>query len=223
MTITVVLSTIATILYFPKIPTYNICSDEVAWNSIIKGLTSLKMKASFEVLMSVENDNRLDIVLEDFVGKMKHDGNDAGTWSFPTTTIGATSITDTMLTITLIPSDKWQAISIISDYYKDELEFFVDVTGLVKIKGIGFTIPVQENDIYVKVNDPDMKDRHLCACPEWKDLAPTASPVVSSFEEAVADPASLHRAVDLAKLSLSLPVTETSQEEEGDGVKLAIH
>ena len=101
----------------------------------------------------------------------------------------------------------------------------LDVTGLVKIKGIGFTIPVQENDIYVKVNDPDMKDRHLCACPEWKDLTPSASPVVS-FEEAVVDPASVHRAVDLAKLSLSLPMSETSEEEgedEGDGVQLAIH
>ena len=56
-------------------------------------------------------------------------------------------------------------------------------------------------------------------------VTPSASPVVS-FEEAVADPASFHRAVDLAKLSLSLPMSEASQEEgedEGDGVQLAIH
>ena len=34
------------IYFFPKTPLYNVCSDEIAWRSIIDGMTSLKMKVS---------------------------------------------------------------------------------------------------------------------------------------------------------------------------------
>ena len=65
----------------------------------------------------------------------------------------------------------------------------VDVQGSVRVPGIFYSIPVKMNDILVKVNDPDNKDRHLCACPEWKDLSPTTAPVLS-FEAAVIEPVS---------------------------------
>jgi hypothetical protein len=174
------------IIYFPKAPEYNVCSDEFAWTSIIKGLTSLKMEASFEILMSVKNENRLDVALEGFGGKFKHDGEDIGTFSLPRTIVEATSITDMLVTCTVVP-DRWEALGLISDYWKGQLEFLVDVSGSVKIKGIGFSIPIKVSDVLVKVNDPDMDDRHLCACPQWKDLVPTASPKLT-FEEAILDP-----------------------------------
>lgn len=185
----VIMFAAAAVLLFPKAPEYNVCSDELAWKSIIAGLTSLKMEASFEMLISVKNENRLDVALENFGGKFKHDGDDIGTFSLDTTIVEATSITDMLVTCTVVP-DKWEALGLVSDYYKGQLELLVDVSGSVKIKGIGFSIPVKIDDILVKVNDPSLDDRHLCHCPQWKDLYPTASPVLS-FEEAVRDPVEL--------------------------------
>lgn len=191
----IVFFTSAGVIYFPKAPEYNVCSDQFAWESIIAGLTSLKMEASFEILMSVKNENRLDVALEGFGGKFKHDGEDIGTFSLPRTIVEATSITDLLVTCTVVP-DRWEALGLISDYWKGKLEFLVDVTGSVKVKGIGFRFPIKVSDVLVKVNDPSMDDRHLCACQTWKDLVPTASPRLS-FEEAVMDPVNVNLALPL--------------------------
>lgn len=190
----VILFTTGGILYFPKPPEYNVCSDQFAWKSIIEGLTSLKMQGSFEILMSVKNENRLDVALEGFGGTFKHDGEDIGTFSLSRTIVQATSVTDLLVTCTVVP-DRWEALGLISDYWKGKLALLVDVNGSVRIKGIGFKIPVKVSDVLVKVNDPDMKDRHLCACPMWKDLTPTASPKLS-FEEAVESPVKQGISVD---------------------------
>mmetsp|Transcript_8229 Transcript_8229/g.12641 ORF Transcript_8229/g.12641 Transcript_8229/m.12641 type:complete len:603 (+) Transcript_8229:83-1891(+) len=188
--------TTASIAYFPKAPEYNVCSDEFAWSSIIKGLTSLKMEASFEILISVKNKNRFDMALEGFGGKFKHDGEDIGTFSFPRTIVEGTSITDLLITCTVVPG-RWKALGLIADYWKGDLSVIVDANGSVKVHGIGLSFPVKVSDALVKVTDPDMDDRHLCACPEWKDLVPTASPGLS-FEEAVMDPATIHRNLPIA-------------------------
>lgn len=202
--------TAASVIYFPKAPEYNVCSDEFAWRSIIEGLTSLKMEASFEILMSVKNENRVEVALEGFGGKFKHDGQDIGTFSLPRTIVAATSITDLLVTCTVVP-DRWEALGIISDYWKGKLAVLVDVTGSVKVKGIGFTFPIKVTDVLVKVNDPDMDDRHLCACPEWKDLVPTASPRLS-FEEAVMEPVDVK--LDASPMSLPMPSLSLSKEGE---------
>jgi len=180
----------SSILLFPKVPEVNVCSDEFAWKSIIDGLTSLKMEGSFQILASVENKNKLDIALEGIAGKFKHDAEEVGTFEIERTIVAASSISDVMVTCTVVP-DKWEALGLIADYYKDKLEFLVDISGSVRIKGIGFAIPINLTDILVKANKTvKKKDRHLCACPQWKDLSPTASPVLS-FEEAVSDPITL--------------------------------
>lgn len=174
------------VLFFPKAPQYNICNDEFAWKSIIDSFTHLNMEASFEVLMSVENRNRLDVTLDGFGGTFSHEGENVGTWTLRKSVIQAMSITDVMLTCTVAP-DRWEALGLISDFYRGRLMVMVDVQGSVRVPGIFYSIPVKMNDILVKVNDPDNKDRHLCACPEWKDLSPTSAPV-PSFETAIIEP-----------------------------------
>ncbi len=177
----------ATIYYFPKVPEFNVCSDEFAWNSIMDSITSLKMEASFEVLSSVKNTNHLDIILDGVGGSFRHNGEDIGTFSMKTTLIEADSITDVLVTCSVRP-DRWEALGLISDYYRNKLEFLIDVSGNVKVKGIGYSIPISMKDMLIQVNDKDMDDRHLCHCPEWKDLYPTPSPVFGlgkSFEEQV--------------------------------------
>jgi len=49
----------------------------------------------------------------------------------------------------------------------------MSVNGAVKVTGIYYSFPVKVTDVIVRVNDPSKSDRHLCACPEWKDLRPT--------------------------------------------------
>jgi hypothetical protein len=176
------------IVFFPKTPQYNVCNDEFAWKSIIDSFAHLNMEASFEVLMSVENRNRLDVTLDGFGGTFSHEGENVGTWTLRKSVIRAMSITDVMLTCTVAP-DRWEALGLISDFYRGRLMVMVDVQGSVRVPGIFYSIPVKMNDILVKVNDPDNKDRHLCACPEWKDLSPTTAPVLS-FEAAVIEPVS---------------------------------
>ena len=53
-----------------SIPQSNVCSDEFAWDSIIKSLTSLKVEASFDILAysSVKNENHTGIVLDGIGG-----------------------------------------------------------------------------------------------------------------------------------------------------------
>lgn len=173
--ITLLLS-ISSIIFFPRAPQFNVCSNEFAWKSIVDAITSLKLEASFEILVSVENKNKLDISVENLEGKFRYDGEDVGTFTMKRVIIQATTITDAVITCTVVPS-KWDALGIISDYYKSKLTFMADLAGMVKIRGIALSIPMRVTNFLVKVNDPEMKDRHLCACPEWKDLAPTSSPV----------------------------------------------
>jgi len=188
--VTTLLFATSCILFFPKAPTYNVCSDEFAWKSIIDGLTSLKVEGSFELLISIENKNRLDIALEGVGGTFRHDDEEVGTFAMKRSIIQASSITDVLVTCTVVPS-RWEALGLISDYYKGKLVFVADATGIVKIRGIAISIPVKIDDVLIKVNDPDMKDRHLCACPEWKDVKPTGFGIVRPalpFNEAVRDP-----------------------------------
>lgn len=175
----------SSIIFFPKVPDWNVCSDEFAWQSIISGLTSLKVEASFEILMSVENRNRLDIALEGVSGDFSYDGEQVGTFTVKRTIVQATSITDAVITCTVTPT-RWEALGLISDYYKGKLVLMANVSGVVRIRGIGITLPVKISDVLIPVNDQASKDRHLCACPEWKDVKPTISPL--PFKAAIQEP-----------------------------------
>ena len=180
-----ILFTFGSIYYYPKVPQFNVCSDQFAWNSIIKSLTSLKVEASFDILASVKNENHIGIVLDGIGGSFRHNNEEVGFFSMKTTTIEADSITDLLVTCTVKP-DKWDILGLVADYYRGKLELLVDLHGSAKVKQIGFTIPISVKDFLVPVNEPDEDDRHLCHCPEWKDLTPTASPKLS-FEEAMMD------------------------------------
>lgn len=177
-----ILLSFGSIYYFPKVPEFNVCSDEFAWKSIIDGMTSLKVEASFEVLASIQNRNHLGITLEGVGGKFTHDGEDIGTFTMGKTIIAPSSISDVLMTCTVTP-DRWETLGLISDYYKGNLQFLIDVNGSVKISGIQYSFPIVVRDVLVKVNDSAPDDRHLCQCPQWKDLYPTQSPL--SFMEAM--------------------------------------
>eukprot|EP00550_Attheya_septentrionalis_P001184 CAMPEP_0198282462 /NCGR_PEP_ID=MMETSP1449-20131203/2271_1 /TAXON_ID=420275 /ORGANISM="Attheya septentrionalis, Strain CCMP2084" /LENGTH=651 /DNA_ID=CAMNT_0043978727 /DNA_START=149 /DNA_END=2104 /DNA_ORIENTATION=+ len=162
--------------YFPKIPDYNVCSDGLAWKSIVDSLTSLKVEASFEILVSVENPNHLDIVLDLGKGTFYHADAFVGTFSIPTSTIAAMSISDVLIVATFSP-DRWEALSLTSEYYKGTLKFLVNSQATVRIPSLAnYAFESKISNMIVQVNDPKLDDRHLCACPQWKDFKNHSQP-----------------------------------------------
>ena len=171
-----VLLLISSLYYYPKIPEMNVCSDELAWNSIIDGMTSLKMEASFEILLSLSNTNYLNIQLDEVSGLFTHDGQQVGTLSLKNKPIvRSRSITDILITCTVVP-EKWEAWGIIKEYYMETLILHLDLHIAITLPKIGIHLPSYKiTDYVVNVNDPE--DRHLCVCPQWKEVK-TKPPII---------------------------------------------
>lgn len=168
--IVVVFSVIATVAYFPKAPELNMCSNSVAWKKIVDGLTSLKLAADLKLLMSVYNPNHLDLVLDSVSGHFDHDGSRVGTFSVPPSDIKSQSITDILVDTTFAP-DKWQALALSAEYYKGtlKLELGLEVKGRIpSLWNYSFAHTV--DNLLIHVDDPRFRNRHLCACPSWKDV-----------------------------------------------------
>ena len=154
------------IVYSPRRPDMNVCSDAVAWKSIVDGMTSFKAQASFQILMSVQNPNRFDVVLDMASGCFMHDGAQVGTFTVPRTSIQSMAITDLLVSVTFTP-DKWEALQLTAEYYKGTLTFLVDMAAAVQIPALAnFTYDFEVNNYKVLAADPKLQDRHLCYCPD---------------------------------------------------------
>ena len=164
----IVLTAAGFIAFYPQYPEYNVCSDEMDWKSIVDGMTSIKMEASFQVLISVENRNKLDAVIDQGSGSFKHDGVHVGTFEMPAgVTLQRMAITDYLVNINITP-DKWQALELTSEYYKGTLKFLVEAEIDITIPALGgYTFQSNISNYMIHVGDA-MSDRHLCACQSWK-------------------------------------------------------
>jgi len=154
--------------YAPRHPQYNVCTNELAWKSIVEGMASLKMSASFDLLISVYNPNRFEVDLSDGHGQFHHDGEYVGSFDIPEGKVSEKAISDIVVKVTFTP-DKWSALSLTSEYYQGKLKFLIGGHARVKIPGLGnYQFDAKFDDIHVNVNDPSLDDTHLCACPGWK-------------------------------------------------------
>ncbi|KAL3779522.1 hypothetical protein ACHAWO_007997 [Cyclotella atomus] len=173
--ITTLVLAITALSYAPRHPEYNVCTDRVAWKSIVEGMTALKMSASFDLLISVYNPNRWEVDLSNGAGQFQHDGEYVGSFTIPAGRISPQAISDIVVKVTLTP-DKWSALSLTSEYYQGKLKFVVAGHSHVKIPGLGnYQFDAKFEDIEVNVNDPAMDDTHLCACPGWKKPGPNST------------------------------------------------
>jgi len=165
------------IVYAPRRPDINVCSDALAWKSIVDGMTSLKMQASFQLLMSVQNPNRFEVVLDMASGSFMHDGAQVGTFTVPRTSIQSMAITDLLVSVTFTP-DKWEALQLTAEYYKGTLTFLVDMAAAVQIPALAnFTYDFKVDNYKVLAADPKLQDRHLCYCPEKNGQGFVESPL----------------------------------------------
>ena len=160
---------LGSIRYFPKVPQYNICNDSLAWKSLVDSMTSMKVDADIEILMSIMNPNHFDVALDMSKGTFYHDGAFVGTFEIPPANIKAMSITDMMILAKFTP-EKWEALSLTAEYYRGTLALDVDSQASIRVPALGnYTYEAKVTNMRVHVNDPTMMDRHLCACPQSKD------------------------------------------------------
>lgn len=154
--------------YSPRQPEYNVCTNELAWKSIVEGMASIKMSASFDLLISVYNPNRFEVDLRDGHGQFKHYDQYVGSFDIPEGKITARAISDIVVKVTFTP-DKWDALSLTAEYYEGKLKLVLGGHAMVTIPALGnYKFDAKFDDIHVNVNDPSLDDTHLCACPGWK-------------------------------------------------------
>jgi len=166
--LTTILLYIVGMSYAPREPKYNVCTNQLAWKSIVEGMASLKMSASFDLLISIYNPNRFEVDLTNGHGQFHHDGEYVGSFEIPEGKISGKAISDIIVKTTFTP-DKWSALSLTSEFYRGSLKFLVGGHAHVKIPGLGnYQFDAKFDDIHVNVNDPSLDDTHLCACPGWK-------------------------------------------------------
>ena len=166
--ITTVILFIEGMSYAPREPQYNVCTNELAWKSIVEGMASLKMSASFDLLISVYNPNRFEVDLSNGHGQFHHDDQYVGSFDIPEGRITEKAISDIVVKVTFTP-DKWSALSLTSEYYQGNLKFVLNGHAHVTIPALGnYQFDAKFDDIHVNVNDPSLDDTHLCACPGWK-------------------------------------------------------
>ncbi len=173
--ITIVLTVILFVVgmsYAPRQPQYNVCTNQLGWKSIIEGMASLKVSASFDLLISVYNPNRVEVDLKNGAGQFHYDGEYVGSFEIPEGKIAEEAISDIIVKVTFTP-DKWQALALTSEYYRGTLRFIVGGHAHVAVPALGnYSFEAKFDDIEVNPNDPSLDDTHLCACPGWKKPGP---------------------------------------------------
>lgn len=160
------------LFYLPKIPVYNVCSNELDWTSIVDGMTSGKIESSFQILFSIYNPNRFDVNINLGSGTFTHDGTYIGRFEIPPQTIVVQqSISDLLLTVTLTP-DKWEALALTVEYYKGTLTFQIAMSISISLPILGGYSYQANLDNYILHLADTETGRNLCACPQWKDVKP---------------------------------------------------
>lgn len=169
------------VVFFPQRPVYNVCNDSVAWKRIMSNLVSFQLSASFEILLSLQNPNRVVAALDRGKGSFKYDGKTFGTYDIPPVLIDSMSITDLMLIARVTP-DKYQALEIAEAYYLGKLILEAEFEGTVRIPALfDYTFDVHVKDIIVNVTE--LSDRSLCHCPTWDDEGKNHSGFLTSLFE----------------------------------------
>jgi hypothetical protein len=154
---------------FPKKPIYNVCNDNLAWKSLVDNMASLKAEAPIEILISVMNPNHFGVDVDMGRGSFKHKGVFVGTFDIPPTDVPPMAIIDVLVVAHFTPAT-WQAMSLSSEYYHGTLAFDIDAKANFRFPWLfDYAMSGSFNNIHVLVNDPMMKDRHLCACPSWEE------------------------------------------------------
>eukprot|EP00804_Cyclotella_cryptica_P030424 CCRYP_008494-RA/>CCRYP_008494-RA protein AED:0.11 eAED:0.08 QI:0/0/0/1/0/0/2/0/144 len=81
--VTTIILSITALSYAPRQSECNVCTDQLAWTSIVEGMTARKMSASFDLFISVYNPNRWEVDLSNGAGQFHLDGDYVGSFTIP--------------------------------------------------------------------------------------------------------------------------------------------
>uniref|UniRef100_K3WID0 PSI domain-containing protein n=1 Tax=Globisporangium ultimum (strain ATCC 200006 / CBS 805.95 / DAOM BR144) TaxID=431595 RepID=K3WID0_GLOUD len=160
--------TVLALMFYPRMPDYNVCNREFDWESILQSLRSLHPKIEYQVLISAINENRFGFMLEEGKADIYHNGTLVGYWKLDAPLEAkAGSITDVIAPIKIEP-DYSEAYSLWSDFRNNELIFRINAT-------ISGSITWGKHKIYrisTSVDDIEFLvgaeyDRGLCKCTEY--------------------------------------------------------
>lgn len=171
--LTVVISTtVLALMFYPRMPDYNVCNREFEWESILHSIMGLEPKVEYQVLISVINENRFGFVLESGTADIYHNSTLVGKWELDKPwEAKAGSITDKIAAINIKPGYA-EGIALWKDFSRNELIFRINAT-------ITGSITWGRHKIYrISSSTPDVEflvgaeyDRGLCKCTEY--LTPT--------------------------------------------------
>lgn len=164
--------TVLALMFYPRMPDYNVCNREFEWGSIIASLMSLTPKVNYQVLVSVINENRFGFVLESGRADIYHNSTLVGKWELEKEwEAAAGAISDKIANINIEPGYS-EGISLWEDFSKNQLIFRINasITGSItwgryKIYRISSSTPDVEFLVGAEY------DRGLCKCTEY--LTPT--------------------------------------------------
>jgi len=166
-TLLVLLIAFLSIYLFPVIPTFSVCNDSIGWRRIIEHIIAMRIDASFEVLISLSNKNRIAVALDQGSGTFQFDGRPLGTFVIPPVTVESMAISDLMILAKASP-DRHQAIKIVQAFRKGHLILDADFNATIRLPWFfNYTQNITVHDYQVDVTAP--KDRTLCQCPTWDD------------------------------------------------------
>lgn len=171
--LTVLISmTVLALMFYPRMPDYNVCNREFEWESILHSIMGLEPKVEYQVLVSVINENRFGFVLESGTADIYHNATLVGKWELDKPwEAKAGSISDMIAGINIKPG-YGEGIALWKDFSRNELIFRINAT-------ITGSITWGRHKIYrISSSTPDVEflvgaeyDRGLCKCTEY--LTPT--------------------------------------------------
>jgi len=169
ISVIIVVSVVGLCLFmYPQLPVYNVCNDEVAWTGIMKDIVAFKLDASFEILASLSNSNRIAAVIDRGKGSFSFEGKNFGTFEIPSVTANAMAITDFMIVVNVSPSNRQQAVRLAEAYYTGKLIINAEFEGSIRVPSLfDYTRNIWVKDIIVDINADS--DRSLCHCKAWDD------------------------------------------------------
>ncbi|CAJ1958876.1 unnamed protein product [Cylindrotheca closterium] len=176
------------VYFFPVMPTFSVCNDSIGWRRIIEHIIAMRIDASFEVLISLSNKNRIAVALDRGNGTFQFDGRPLGTFVIPPVTVESMAISDLMILAKASP-DRHQALKIVQAFRNGHLILDADFDATIRLPWFfNYTRNITVNHYLVDVTAP--KDRTLCQCQD--DTKNSTTPeflldLIPEFDELMSD------------------------------------
>lgn len=160
--------TILALMFYPRMPDYNVCNREFDWESILQSLRHLHPKINYDVLISVINENRFGFEVESGFADIYHNKTKVGKWELSKSWKAAPGAISDALTPVKLEPGYTEAYALLEDFRQNKLIFNLNasITGYITwgtYKLYRVTSAVSDIEFLVGAE----YDRSLCKCTEY--------------------------------------------------------